>query len=100
MDEGLQVGVLLLRLRLIPPDDRIEAGHDLEMLGRAAVFRHPSLEILAEILAHLKRIERREDALRGPRGKLLAGFRRSRLEQNRMPLRRASDVERPAHREI
>ena len=45
---GLQKLMLLLGLQLGVADHRIEAGHDLQMLGRAAKLGHAAFDVVVE----------------------------------------------------
>src|SRR5262249_25156048 len=100
MDEGLEIGMFFPGLCLSPPNDGVEPGQHLDVLGRTSIFGHPTLEIPAEILPNLQGMERGEDTLRNARRQLFAGFRGPRLEQHGMALRWTGHVERPSHREI
>ena len=99
MDFRLQKAVRVLRLLARAADDRVEAGHDLQRFGRAAVPGHAAFEVAVEFLRPGEGVLRREHAFRELRRDLLAGLGRPGLEQHRMPLRRPRDIERPAHRE-
>src|SRR5215469_4331041 len=100
MDQLLQEAVLFLGLLLGAADDRVESRHHFQRLGRAAIACHAAFEVAVEALCAGKRVLWREDTLGKARSDFAAGFRRARLKQYRVALRRACDVERPAHREM
>jgi hypothetical protein len=75
------------------------AGQDLGVVGRAAVLGELALEVAVQGLRLLERLAGGEDHLGPARREVLAVLGGAGLDQHRVALRRARDVERPAHRE-
>ena len=100
VDQGVELGLLGLRLLLGAADDGADAGQDQQVLGPSAVRGEPSLEVGVEVLRLREGLLRGEDRLGVPGGELLAGLGRPGLHQQRVALDRTADVERPAHLEV
>ena len=99
-DQRLQVIVLFLRFRQRGRDHRIEARHDQDLVLAAAEARDAVADVAVELLGLLERARRGEDQFGNPRGDIAAGARGAGLHQHRPALRRAGDVQRPAHLEV
>ena len=82
-------------------DHRRDAGQDLDAgrgRGRRAATR--GLEVAVEVLALGEGLLRGEDGLGVAGGEVLAVLRRAGLHEQRLALRRARDVQRPADPEL
>ncbi len=80
-----------------PPE---QPRHHLQVVGRAAETGHPGLQIPIERHGLVERLVGREDDLGGAGREVLARTRRAGLDENRLALRRARDVEGAADLEM
>ena len=92
---ALQQRQLVLGLGLGPADDRHDPGQDCERLGRAAVFCHAPLQSGIGGLGALQFLHHRKDHIGGARRELEPRGRAAGLDDDRVALRRARDVDRP-----
>jgi hypothetical protein len=78
----------------------IDARQHLHLVLTAAEARQPRHDIAVKFLCPFEMVLRGKDQLRHPRSKVAAGIRCTGLHHNRPPLRRARNIQRPAHREV
>ena len=96
---ALQQRELLLGLLVGFADDRHHARKDGELVRLAAVFGHPLLERVVVGLRELGvAVDHGENHVGDPRRQFLTGRRAAGLDDDRMALRAALDVERPLDR--
>ncbi|CAB3958132.1 hypothetical protein LMG7053_05550 [Achromobacter ruhlandii] len=100
MDQVLQARELVLGLSLGAADHGKDAGHDLDVVGIAAVRHGAALDVAVERLGFVEGLVGHEDDLGGARRQVAAGGRGAGLHHHRPALRRARHVQRPAHGEM
>ncbi|CUI61657.1 Uncharacterised protein [Achromobacter xylosoxidans] len=100
MDQVLQARELVLGFGLAAADHGEDAGHDLDVVGIAAVFNGAALDVAVEGAGLVEGLVRHEDDLGGARRQVAPGGRGASLHHHRAALRRTRHVQRPAHREM
>jgi hypothetical protein len=100
MDFGLNELMLLLRLFVGAPNNRVEARHDQKVVGVAAVALHPALHVIVKLLCMLQRMKRREHQLGDLSAEVLAGFRCAGLREYGIALDRSCRVQRAPHGKV
>ena len=99
IEQLLQLVELCLRLGARGRHHGAQGRQDLQVIGLAAMFRHAALDVGIERLAGGLRAVDRVDDVGRRRSQLAALLGGARLHDDRMALRRARDVQRPANRE-
>ncbi len=99
VDQCLQRVEFFLRFAFGAANHRKDAGHDLQRVGVAPERGKLPFHVRVERDRVVERLLRGEDHLGRARGQPRAGRRRPGLHDDRMALRRACNVQRPAHLE-
>src|SRR5690348_5671119 len=100
MDKRLQESMLLFRFRLGSASDNVDARHNFDVVGRAAVLRHSTSNILAEVLAHLNGICGGEDAISVLGREFSSNIRRAGLKNDGVTLGGSSNIQWSAYLEV
>ena len=98
-DQVANAAILLLRLSTGAPDNRANAGEDLDVVARAAMGDGARLDLIEEGAGLFKTRRMGEDRIGIFAGELDARIRRTCLEDDRLALRRAADIQWARHLE-